>query len=399
VTSSGPRLLDAAALLAEVVDELVVRTVRDTHLAWSDRVPGAQRLHRGIASGVYAGLGAGLRVTSRGLSTLAERDLGPALEDTPRGRWLSATVNGLIGDRLARERPRLAVPLAVRREGRDVPLLPDALAVAFPRATGRVALLLHGLFESESAFDRHRDRLATTYADTLADLGWTPVLLRANSGLSLRENGRALSALVADLVATWPVEVEQVAMIGHSMGGLILRAGCAVGAEDEQPWTDLLTDVVTLGTPHLGAPLAGGVGRGAKALGRIPESAAFGRILDQRSVGVLDLVAGLGDEVPSLPHARYHLVSATLTRSPRHPLGRIVGDLLVRQPSAYGVSSGGSRGRPGLFPEADRLHLPRAGHFDLLNHPSVHAALRGWLGASAVGEQGPIPRGSVRRSG
>jgi hypothetical protein len=395
VTSSGPRLLDAAALLAEVVDELVVRTVRDTHLAWSDRVPGAQRLHRGIASGVYAGLGAGLRVTSRGLATLAERDLGPALEDTPRGRWLSATVNGLIGDRLARERPRLAVPLAVRREGRDVPLLPDALALAFPRATGRVALLLHGLFESESAFDRHRDRLGTTYADTLADLGWTPVLLRANSGLSLRENGRALSALVADLVATWPVEVEQVAMIGHSMGGLILRAGCAAGAEDEQPWTDLLTDVVTLGTPHLGAPLAGGVGRGAKALGRIPESAAFGRILDQRSVGVLDLVAGLGDEAPPLPHVRYHLVSATLSRSPRHPVGRLVGDLLVRQPSAYGAS----RRHPGLFPGADRLHLPRAGHFDLLNHPRVHEALREWLGASAVGEQRPITRGSVRGSG
>ena len=408
--SPGPRLLDAAALLAAVADEIVVGTVRDTHLAWADRVHGAVRrptpaasrlpelVHRGIAGSVYAGVGACLRATSRALGALAERDLGPGLEDTPRGRLVNAAVNGLIGDRLARERPRLAVPLAVRRDGRDVPLRTDALQTAFPAATGRVALLLHGLSEDESAFGRHRDRLGTTYADTLAELGWTPVLLRANSGLSLRENGVALAALVEDLVEAWPVGVARIAFVGHSMGGLMIRAACAVATDAREPWTDLLTDVVTLGTPHLGAPLADGVGRGSRALGRLPESAAFGRILDQRSVGVLDLVAGLGDEAPALPHVHYHLVSATLSRSPRHPVGWALGDLLVRQPSAYGAS----RRHPGLFPGADRLHLPRAGHFDLLNHPDVHRALREWLGEtaeSAVGEQHPDTRGSTARSG
>ena len=408
--SPGPRLLDAAALLAAVADEIVVGTVRDTHLAWADRVHGAVRrptpaasrlpelVHRGIAGGVYAGVGACLRATSRALGALAERDLGPGLEDTPRGRLVNAAVNGLIGDRLARERPRLAVPLAVRRDGRDVPLRTDALQTAFPAATGRVALLLHGLSEDESAFGRHRDRLGTTYADTLAELGWTPVLLRANSGLSLRENGVALAALVEDLVEAWPVGVARIAFVGHSMGGLMIRAACAVATDAREPWTDLLTDVVTLGTPHLGAPLADGVGRGSRALGRLPESAAFGRILDQRSVGVLDLVAGLGDEAPALPHVHYHLVSATLSRSPRHPVGWALGDLLVRQPSAYGAS----RRHPGLFPGANRLHLPRAGHFDLLNHPDVHRALREWLGEtaeSAVGEQHPDTRGSTARSG
>ena len=92
-------------------------------------------------------------------------------------------MNGIIGDRLARDRPRLAVPLAVRRHGRDVPLSADALRSAFPGATGRVVVLLHGLSESESSFDRHRDVVGATYADTLVALGWTPVLLRANTGL------------------------------------------------------------------------------------------------------------------------------------------------------------------------------------------------------------------------
>ncbi|MGA8247928.1 MAG: hypothetical protein WB797_13585 [Nocardioides sp.] len=387
-SAAGPRLLDAAALLSEIVDEVVVRTVRDTHVAWADRVHGALRgptrgasdvpepVHRGIASGVYAGLGAGLRALSWGLGFLAEREVGPGLEETSQGRAVTAAVNGIIGDRLARERPRLAVPLAVRRGGRDLPVRPDALEAAFPRATGRLAVLLHGLSESEVSFDRHRDRIGATYADTLAALGWTPVLLRANTGLGLRENGVALAGLLQDLTTAWPVAVERLSLVGHSMGGLVIRAACAVASPDEHPWADLVTDVVTLGTPHLGAPLAGGVGSGARALARLPETAAFGRILDQRSVGVLDLVDGLADDVPPLPQARYHLVSATLSRSPRHPVGRWLGDLMVRQPSAYGRS----RRHPGLFPGADELHLPRSGHFDLLNHPVVHRALRDWLG-------------------
>jgi pimeloyl-ACP methyl ester carboxylesterase len=203
-------------------------------------------------------------------------------------------------------------------------------------------------------------------------LGWTPVLLRANTGLALRENGVALSGLLQELTEAWSVPVDRLALVGHSMGGLIVRAACAVRSEASRPWHAAVTNVVTLGTPHLGAPLAGGVGTGARALTRLPETAALGRILDQRSAGVLDLVEGLADDVPPLPHARYHLVSATLTRSPRHPVGRFLGDVFVRQPSAYGRS----RRHPGLFPGADELHLPRA-----------------------VGEQGPATRGSVGRYG
>jgi Putative serine esterase (DUF676) len=394
--ASGPRLLDAAALLSQIADELVVRTVRDTHEAWLDRTHGMLRrplgeasrvpemVHRGIAASVYGGLGAGCRAVALGLGALADRGVGPALEDSPAGRFATSAVDGLIGDRLDDERPRLSVPLAVRRDGHDVPLDPAALAEAYPAATGRVAVLLHGWSENESAFDRHRDTVGANYADTLAGLGWTPVLLRANTGLGVRANGVALAALLRDLVAAWPVAVDRLALVGHSMGGLLLRAACGVATEEEQPWADRVAHVVTLGTPHLGAPLARSVGHGARALAGLPETAAFGRILDQRSAGVLDLVAGLGHEVPPLPHARYHLVSATLTRSPGHPMGRLLGDLLVPTDSAYGRS----RRRPGIFPGADELHVPGAGHLDLLNHPLVHSALREWLDGRVAPSRG-----------
>ncbi len=381
-------MLDALSLLAEVADELVVRSVRDTHRAVTDRVHGlldpstggasraAGVMHRAIAEGVYGGLGLGLRGASRGLDAVAATGAGPRLEDDRRGRFLNAAVNGLIGDRLARERPRLAIEMAVRAGGRDVPPRPAELSAAFPAATGRLVVLLHGLCESDESWRAHRYERGTTYPEELAADGWTPLVLRANTGLPLRENGVALAALVQRLVEAWPVPVERIALVGHSMGGLVSRAAGAVAAADsqQQPWTRLVSDVVTLGTPHLGSPVAIGVGHGSRAFARLPETAAFGRILDWRSRGVHDLVVGLGDDVAPLPHARYRLVAATVTRSHRHPVGHALGDLLVRVESAYGRRAGRA-----LFPEAEVLHVGGTGHFGLLNHPDVARSLRRWL--------------------
>jgi pimeloyl-ACP methyl ester carboxylesterase len=369
----GPTVIDALSLLAEVADELVVRSVRDTHLAVLDRTS-AGRIHRGIAGAVYGGLTGGLTLASRGLDRAAATGVGPRLEAGARGRFVSSAVNGLIGDRLLRERPQLAIPLALRLDGGDVEPEPATLAAAYPEATGRLVVFLHGLCENESYWRFHRDRTGTTYAEALAARGWTPLMLRANTGLSLRENGAALTALLQRVVEAWPVPVTRIALVGHSLGGLVMRAAGAVASEVEEPWTGRVSDVITLGTPHLGAPIAWGIGHGSRGLSRLKETAAFGRILDLRSQGVHDLVAGLAEDVPPLPHARYHLVSATLTRSERHPVGHVVGDLLVRPPSAYGRAGGRT-----LFPGADVLHVGRTDHFGLLNHPEVHAAMQRWL--------------------
>ena len=373
VATPGPTVLDALSLLAEVGDELVVRTVRDTHLAVLDRTP-AGRVHRGITTAVYRGLTGGLGGAGRALDRLAATGVGPRLEADPRGRFVSSAVNGLIGDRLLRERPQLAIPMAVRRHGADVEPERAVLAEAFPDATGHLVVFLHGLCENEAYWNRHRDRTGTTYAAMLAERGWTPLMLRANTGLPLRENGAALAGLMQRLVDQWPVEVTRIALVGHSLGGLVMRAAGAVVSDVEAPWAGLVGDVITLGTPHLGAPIAWGIGHGSRGLSALKETAPFGRILDWRSRGVHDLVVGLAEDVPPLPHARYHLVAATLTRSERHPVGHVVGDLLVRPRSAYGRDRTRS-----LFPDADVLHVGSTDHFGLLNHPEVHRAMKQWL--------------------
>ncbi|GAB2881786.1 esterase/lipase family protein [Nocardioides pacificus] len=345
-------------------DELVLATARDTHRAWADR------LH------------AALRRPTRGGSRIPEpahRALAaPAAAGTSLA--LQAAALGLLGDRLHRERQPLAISMSVRAGGRDVGLDEPGLREAFPDATGRIVVFLHGLCENEDYWRLGRGRLGTTYGEMLAERGWTPVFLRANTGLSLRENGVELATLMQRLVGAWLTGVARIARVGHSLGGLVIRAGGAVATPGERSWTDRVTDVVTLGTPHLGAPIAQGLGHGSRMLARLPEAAAFGRILDHRSVGIHDLVAGLAHDVAPLPHARYRLVSATLTRSPRHLLGAVVGDLLVQVPSAYGRPSRRRAGAEGeLFPGADAVHLGGTDHFTLRNPPGVHRALRDWL--------------------
>jgi len=384
----------AAALASDYADDLLLGTVRDVHQAvagrvfslthratrGSSRLP--QRLHDGISTGVYTGLGAGMKAAAAGLRAAERHGVGPRLQARASGRQLLSAVNGLIGDRLRDERPELAIEMAVRRGGRDVPLEADALAEAFPDASGEVVVFLHGLGENDDSWHLRRDELGGTYGSRLDDeTGWTSVYLRANTGLPIAENGVALASLLDRLVERWPTRVGRIALVGHSMGGLIMRAACAVDtlAQEREPapgpWTERVTNVVTLGTPHLGAPLEQVVNAGARILGVLPESAPFGRILEYRSVGILDLRRGLAADVQHLPHARYHLVAATLAGSHSHPVSEVFGDLLVRYPSAIGKSRWGSA----MFPDADILHVPGTDHFGLLNHPDVYDALKTWL--------------------
>jgi pimeloyl-ACP methyl ester carboxylesterase len=233
-----------------------------------------------------------------------------------------------------------------------------------------------------------------TYGTRLErDLGYTPMTVRYNSGLHISQNGRCLSELMDELVAAWPVEVERIALVGHSMGGLVARSACHRGAEDGAAWAQLVKTSVSLGTPHLGAPLEQAVHYLSAGLARLPETRPFANFLRRRSGGIRDLRQGsLVDEdwrdcdpdalkaaacaeIPLLEGATHCFISATVTRSDRHPLGRLIGDTLVLKPSA----TGRSRTRRIPFEEEFGMHLGAAHHFALLNHPAVYEKLRAWL--------------------
>ncbi|NKY89614.1 esterase/lipase family protein [Nocardia veterana] len=384
-------------------DELggAVDGVATVHRALSDHVFAAVRLgvgpaarpvqvvHDAIADNVYR-IVSGSAVSAGMLAEHAAAFSGiPTPSRTVVGSGFLAALQGLIGDTLAEQRPILAAPMAFRVDGE--PVAPERIAQHITVAGGRVVIFLHGLAETEHAW-----RLGgrPTYAERLeADLGCTSLQVRYNSGLHISENARQLNDLLQRLTEHWPVEIEQLSLVGHSMGGLIARGACFAAAENGRPWVGRVRQVVCLGSPHLGAPLEQFVHYLSAALVRVPETRPFGRLLRRRSAGIRDLRHGslvdedwdgvdadaLGRrairEVPLLAGADHYFVTATITRSPRHPLGRVIGDGLVLTTSG----SGRNRARRIGFDDDNGLHLPGANHFTLLNHEAVYAALTHWL--------------------
>jgi pimeloyl-ACP methyl ester carboxylesterase len=357
-------------------------------------------VHDGVARAVYVGVEGGLRGAARGGARVAARRApaeGPPIGSRLRGSLVLGALNGLYGDHLSARRRELALTMELRRHGSVVPAEPAALRAAFPDATSRIVVFAHGLCETEAAWwlpARGADRSdRRTHGERLQDeLSFTPVYLRYNTGLHVSDNGRALAGLLEGLVEGWPVGVEELVLVGHSMGGLVLRSACHYGEKDGLRFTDSVRHVFCLGTPHLGADLEKGANALAWALGRLPETRAMANLLNGRSVGIKDLRFGscveedwcdcdadefMRDrcqEVPFLPDANYYFVCSNLYRG---RFGALLGDLLVRVPSASGRGTG--RGRRIPF-EVDNGHeLTGLNHFDLLGHPAVYELLRSWI--------------------
>jgi hypothetical protein len=238
-------------------------------------------VHDGIARQLYGSVRGALRGASRGgariVAAHADPD-APALASGPRGSAALAALNGVYGNHLAARGSDLALGMDVRRDGADVAVTPAALAAAFPDASSRIVVFVHGLCETDDAWRLVPLRggvARPTYGDRLrAELGFTPVYLRYNTGLRISENGRALARLLDDLTAAWPAGVEEVVLVGHSMGGLVARSACHYGESDGRRWTGVVRHLFCLGTPHLGADLEKGANVLGWALGRLPETRA-----------------------------------------------------------------------------------------------------------------------------
>jgi hypothetical protein len=379
---------------------------REVHESIAERVFGAlgplaapvRAVHDSLSVTGYAAASALTGALVKGgaaAASLARADDAPSLADAPAGRLAVGALNGLWGDRLDRGRSVLAAPMAVRVHGRDVRTDAESLRDAFPEATPRLAVFIHGLCETEDAW-RLRGAQHVPYGDRLrAELGYSPVFVRYNSGLHISHNGRALADLMDAVTEHWPVDVAEVALIGHSMGGLVARGAChyATGS-----WRARVRHVFTVGSPHKGAPLERGASAVCHAAARVPELRPLAAPIRVRSVGVKDLAYGYvvdadweghdpdafgnntGTVVPFLKTATHYFVSASLTRDPDAPVGRLLGDLLVLRPSAW---SQGGRAERLEFPVEQYAHVGGATHFDLLNHPAVYAQIRRWLSAGA----------------
>jgi len=368
----------------------------------------------------------------RTLTTLARTALLPARGATllyQAGRahqhFFEPVLNGALGDQLAVRHDRRAIQLSFRRGGHDV----SVAELGLSEARQKTVVFVHGLMGDELIWQtgfqdeaggplRYGPRLA-------AEAGCRPLYVRFNSGLHLSENGRALSQLLTELVEAYPLAVGELVLVGHSMGGLIIRSAGYYAAQlrvkseelrvkrkpskkpltlhsslltEKAAWLAHLRSVFLLGVPHEGSYLEQNgllVERLLRRINLFP-TRFLSQAIARRSNGIKDLgQALLVDEdwqqpddpalpcprtvVPLLPGVRYHvLVGEWLRASLPQAVREYFGDGLV----------GAASGRGQLFddetdlPPGTAVRTARFGqqhHAGLLHHPEVYQYLKQWV--------------------
>ena len=350
--------------------------------------------------GVTELVGKGLRVAFTKLEpTLAA--LVDAPPDTPEREAVLAALNGVLGDQLEQSHNPLATPMTLRYQGR---VLNTNALPAMPQATGKVLLLIHGLCMNELQWtpgepSAEGDKATADIGATLAaELGYTPVYLRYNTGRHTSQNGRELAGMLEQLLAHWPVPVEDFSVVVHSMGGLIIRSAVHTAQQKQLHWLQQLKSIVFLGTPHHGAPLERAGNWVDVLLGTTPFSKPFAKLGQLRSAGITDLRYGFvreadwanQDRFKRKPDSRLPLplpegvacytVAATLAK-PRSLLAeRLLGDGLVPLRSALGQHDVPEHNLH--FAKDRQTVVYRMNHMEMLCSPVVRDQVLAWLGAA-----------------
>ena len=345
----------------------------------------------GIAALVHMGIRGTTRIVGAGVDALLAPFV-PLLGQTgsrPGMEAALAVLNGVVGDHLAATGNPLAIPMRLRRDGVPLEIRRRALAEAIPEAGGKVLVLIHGSCMNDLLWKRNGHDHGAALS---RDLGFTALYLHHDSGLHVSTNGRELSELLERLVEEWPVPVEEIVLLGHSMGGLLARSACHQAARDGRSWPRRLRRMVFLGTPHHGAP-AERIGNWVhRVVAAAPFTGPLARLPRIRSAGVTDLRHGyLLDEdwkgrdrfgkgpdrrrpVPLPRGVKCLAVAGSASKGPGAPLR---GDGLVPVDSALGRHPD-----PAMtlaLPRSGRFVAFGTGHIDLLDRAEVYARMRDWL--------------------
>lgn len=332
-----------------------------------------------------------------GGATISLAQIGELLEqrdDSPQRQAVLSILNGLWGDYLHETNSPLALPMSF------------TFGEGAPR--GKIAVLVHGLCMNDSGWQRSGEKGPSAHAGTSVisgvhdhgaalarDLDYSPVYLNYNSGLHISSNGRALAIMLEALVDVWPVPVEELVIIGHSMGGLVTRSACYYGETAGHAWLDPLRATIFLGTPHHGVPLERQGNLLNILIDSMPFVAPFGRLGRRRSAGITDLrYSNLVDEdwagrdrfaqgpdrrchVPPPAGVRAYAVAAALGNRADSAAARLLGDGLVPLDSALGRHPSADRCLG--FDDSNSWIGYGMNHADLLGRAEVYERMANWL--------------------
>ncbi len=312
------------------------------------------------------------------------------VSEQPEREAVLAALNGVMGDRLVESRNPLATPMSLRYEGEAI----NVQAPAISHAKSKVLLLIHGLCMNDLQW---HTPTADHGAALASELGYTPIYLRYNSGLHTSQNGRELSAQLEQLLAHWPVAVEELTVVVHSMGGLVIRSAVHIAQQEGLSWPKHLKNIVFLGTPHHGAPLEKAGNWVDIILGSTPYSKPFAKLGQLRSAGITDLRYGHVADADWQGHDRFrrkpdkrlqvplpegvvcYTIAATTAAKRSALADRLIGDGLVPLRSALGLHDLVRRNL--AFPKASQHIFYRMNHMQLLSSAEVTQQMLRWLKA------------------
>ncbi len=392
------------AQLAAQATEGVTGIVEGVHQSvWSTMgVPGGAEKGRtrGITGLVYRSVRGVTKLVGTGVDAILagfEPVIGSsnaADPDTPQRESVFAALNGVIGDHLVESNNPFAIPMTIRYRGEA--LNPEN-GLQTPMAGSRILLLIHGLCMTDSQWRTQHGDEVVDHGEALASgLGYTPIHLRYNTGLHISENGRELSDQLENLINAWPKPIEELTVIAHSMGGLLIRSAFHIAREDALLWPDHLKTIVFLGTPHHGAPLEKAGNWVDTILTATPYTAPFAKLGQVRSAGITDLRFGHvtaedwqgRDRFTRSPDDRLVLplpegvacyaIAATTAEKRSAMADRLIGDGLVPLRSALGLHDDPRRCL--AFAEDSQRIEYQTNHLGLLSSPDVTRQMLEWLG-------------------
>ena len=371
--------IDATGAIAEVVEKMH-RTIQ---LRPGPLGVSATDRPSGITGLVYRGVRGSIRLVGRAVdaSLAGVTALLPEGESSPARDAYRSAANGVYGDYLLRTGNPLAIDMSLRYRGQRIDLH-NPMRVFERRSdvtpVNKLLVLVHGLCMNDRQWSRDGHDHGAALAD---ELGYLPLYLRYNSGLHIASNGRALAEMLETLTGNLAAPVDELVIMGHSMGGLVARSACHHGCQAGHAWPEYLRKLVFLGTPHHGAPLERG-GHGLEFMMDLsPYSMPFTRLSRARSAGITDLRDGAispGEDTVPLPSGVKCYAAAAVRAAKRSLLSeRLIGDGLVTPDSALGRHRDSTR----------TLAIPRnrqwvgygMGHRELLNSPVVYSQISTWL--------------------
>jgi pimeloyl-ACP methyl ester carboxylesterase len=383
-------IIDATIEITNLVEAMQKQVVHPSFLPSTT----IQKLITSIASITYKNIRWSTLFIGSSISKILKK-LTPVIgkiKDSDKKELFLSVLNGVIGDYLEEKENPLKITMQFRYQSKTVAINPKSIRAVYPKVNGKILLMVHGSCMNDLQWTRKDHNHGKIIA---AELNKTPIYLNYNSGLHISSNGKNLNNLLEELLKNWPVPIEELVIVSHSMGGLVARSALYYGEQNQKNWTNHLKKVVFLGTPHHGSYIERIGSYLDLILESIPYAKPFAKLGKIRSAGVTDLRYGnLIDEdwinedrfeikkdkrqqVPLPKKIAFYSIAAVIGKETEALSTEALGDTLVAVKSALGHHKNPDRNlhfnKKNIWVSYDSNHL------DLLNNPSILDKLKVWL--------------------